>query len=204
MSLLITLEGPDGGGKSTQARLLAEFIEGLGHEVLLTREPGGTVIGDQIRKVLMSLDNKDMSSKTEFLLFSSSRAQLVEQVIRPHLEAGGVVVCDRFYHSSIAYQGHGHGLDIEALTEISRFATGGLNPDRILLLDLPSEVGLSRRKGQGRWNRLDDYQLEFHRRVREGYHRMAEANPEQWITIDASRDAEQVQADVRSAVQAML
>jgi dTMP kinase len=202
--LLITIEGPDGGGKSTQARLLAEFIEGQGHAVLLTREPGGTVIGDQIRKVLMALDNKDMSVKTEFLLFSSSRAQLVEQVIRPHLEADGIVVCDRFYHSSIAYQGFGHGLDIEVLKEVSHFVTGGLIPDRILLLDLPSKTGLTRRKNHGRWNRLDDYDLEFHRRVRQGYHQLAAADPELWVTIDAGREVEQVQADVRKAVKSLL
>lgn len=204
MSLLITLEGPDGGGKSTQARLLAEFIGGEGHPVLLTREPGGTVIGDQIRQVLMSLDNRDMSAKTEFLLFSSSRAQLVEEVIRPHLEAEGVVVCDRFYHSSMAYQGFGHGLDLDLLRDISSFVTGGLIPDRVLLLDLPSEAGLSRRKSHGRWNRLDDYDLDFHQRVREGYLKLAEQSPEQWVTIDASRELMQVQADLRAAVSPLL
>jgi dTMP kinase len=204
LSLLITIEGPDGGGKSTQARLLAEFIEEQGHDVLLTREPGGTIIGDQIRKVLMSLDNKDMSVKTEFLLFSSSRAQLVEQVIRPHLEADGIVVSDRFYHSSIAYQGFGHGLDIEVLTEVSHFVTGGLTPDLILLLDIPSKMGLTRRKNHGGWNRLDDYDLEFHRRVRQGYHQLAAADPELWVSIDAGREVEQVQADARKAVKSLL
>jgi dTMP kinase len=184
--------------------MLAEFIEEQGHDVLLTREPGGTIIGDQIRKVLMSLDNKDMSIKTEFLLFSSSRAQLVEQVIRPHLEADGVVVCDRFFHSSIAYQGFGHGLNIEVLAEVSRFVTGGLVPDRILLLDIPSKAGLARRKNHGRWNRLDDYDLEFHQRVREGYLQLAAADPQLWVTIDAGRDVEQVQEDVRQASLAML
>jgi dTMP kinase len=200
VSLFITLEGPDGGGKSTQARELAAHLQQTGLDVLYTREPGGTTIGDQIRKILMSLDNASMIPRAEFLLFSASRAQLVHQVIRPHLEKGGVVVCDRFYDSSLAYQGYGHNLDREALQTITAFATGGLKPDLTLLLDLPVESGLGRRREAGHWNRLDDYDLEFHRRLRRGYQLMASQEPDRWVVIDASLPMEDVQAEIRLIV----
>ncbi|MBF8255357.1 MAG: tmk [Anaerolineales bacterium] len=132
MTLFVTLEGPDGGGKSTQARQLAEHLRGLGHDVLMTREPGGTAIGDQIRRVITDLGNTPMHPRTEILLFSASRAQLCHEVIWPHLQAGGVVVSDRFFDSTFAYQGYGHRLDLEALRAITAFATGGLVPDMTL------------------------------------------------------------------------
>ena len=200
MSFFLSLEGPEGGGKSTQARRLADHLKDQGHNVLFTREPGGTDIGDQIRKVIMSLDNTRMSREAEFLLFSASRAQVVREVIRPHLDAGGVVVSDRFYDSSLAYQGYGHGLSLERLQAITEFVTGGLVPDLTLLLDLTAEKGLERRKHGGSWNRLDDYDLEFHKRVRAGYLELAAQNPGRWVTIDASLSAEEVQAAVRQAV----
>ena len=204
MSLFITLEGPDGGGKSTQARLLADHLRALGHAVVATREPGGTAIGDEIRRTLMDLGNTGMDPRTEILLFSASRAQLTHEVIRPHLQAGGIVVSDRYYDSTIAYQGYGHRLDLDALRAITAFATGGLVPDLTLLLDLPAEAGLERRKRDGGWNRLDAYDLDFHRRVRQGYFTMAAAEPSRWVTVDAGRPIEAVQADVRHAVKARL
>ena len=200
MSLFITLEGPDGGGKSTQARLLVEHLRSLGHQALLTREPGGTAIGDQIRRTLMDLGNTRMNPRTEILLFSASRAQLVHEVIRPHLQAGGVVVSDRYYDSTLAYQGHGHRLDMQALRAITSFATGGLKPDLTLLLDLPVEEGLRRRREHGGWNRLDAYDLEFHQRVRQGYFALAADERERWVTIDGARSVEQVQADIQRVV----
>jgi len=200
VSLFVTLEGPDGGGKSTQARELAAHLRQGGVDVLLTREPGGTPIGDQIRNVLMSLDNASMIPRAEFLLFSASRAQLVHQVIRPHLEKDGVVICDRFYDSSLAYQGYGHQLDLEVLRTITAFATGGLKPDLTLLLDLPAEFGLGRRREAGHWNRLDDYDLEFHRRLRRGYQLMTTAEPERWVVVDATQPMDDVQAEIRSIV----
>jgi dTMP kinase len=204
MSLFISLEGPDGGGKSTQARLLVDYLKGRGLNVLLTREPGGTPIGDQIRRTLMDLGNTGMDPRTEILLFSASRAQIVHQVIRPHLEANGVVVCDRFYDSTLAYQGYGHGLDLGALRAITEFATAGLRPDLTLLLDLPAKAGLERRRGGGQWNRLDAYDLPFHQRVRQGYFELAKAEPERWIKIDALQPVEEVQAAARRAVDARL
>ena len=158
------------------------------------------MIGDQIRLVIMSLDNKRMSPEAEFLLFSASRAQLAREVIRPHLSSGGVVVCDRFYDSSLAYQGYGHQLDLDQLRLITQFVTGGLVPDLTLLLDLPSEEGLNRRKEAGRWNRLDDYDPAFHERARNGYLELARANPERWVVIDAMQSKEEIQAQMREAV----
>ena len=200
MRNFITLEGPEGGGKSTQAKRLVDHLQAQGHEVLLTREPGGTEIGDQIRQVIMSLENKSMSPEAEFLLFSASRAQVVRELIEPQLERGGFVVCDRFYDSSLAYQGYGHELDLELLRTITGFVSGGLIPDLTFLLDLTSELGLERRKQDGRWNRLDDYDLAFHERVREGYHRLAELDPDRWVQIDAAQTEDQIQEQIRAAV----
>lgn len=204
MSYFITLEGPEGGGKSTQARRLFDHLHTQGHDVLFTREPGGTEIGDQIRQVIMSLENKNMSSEAEFLLFSASRAQVVRELIQPHLERGGVVVCDRFYDSSLAYQGYGHELDLDLLRIITGFVTGELVPDLTLLLDLTSELGLERRKRDGRWNRLDDYDLAFHERVREGYLSLADIDQDRWVRIDAALNEDEIQAEIREAVAARL
>ena len=200
MRNFITLEGPEGGGKSTQAKRLVDHLQAQGHEVLLTREPGGTEIGDQIRQVIMSLENKSMSPEAEFLLFSASRAQVVRELIEPQLERGGIVVCDRFYDSSLAYQGYGHELDLELLRTITGFVSGGLVPDLTFLLDLTSELGLERRKHDGRWNRLDDYDLAFHERVREGYHRLAELDPDRWAQINAAQTEDEIQEQIRETV----
>jgi dTMP kinase len=204
LSTFITVEGPDGSGKSTQAKLLADHLREQGLDVLFTREPGGTEIGDQIRRVIMSMENKRMSPEAEFLLFSASRAQLVQEVIRPKLEAGGVVVCDRFYDSSLAYQGYGHQLDLDQVRAVTALATGGLVPDVTVLLDLPSEVGLSRRREAGRWNRLDDYDLAFHERARAGYLRLAQAEPERWVVIDAVGSPDEIHGRLLQAVRPRL
>jgi dTMP kinase len=204
LSAFITLEGPEGGGKTLQARRLASYLESLGQEVVLTREPGGTGIGDQIRKVLTLLDNTAMDAHTEFLLFSASRAQLVNELIRPQLEADKIVVCDRFYDSSLAYQGFGQGLDLDMLRQVTEFATEGLVPDLTLLLDLDVEHGLRRREAGGNWNRLDAYDVAFHRRVRAGYLKLAQQEPDRWVVIDASLEVDQVETAVHLAVDRFL
>jgi len=196
----ITLEGPEGGGKTTHARLLAEHLRALGLDVVLSREPGGTPIGDSIRRTLMDLAHQGMTPEAEFLLFSASRAQLVRQVLRPALDAGRTVVLDRFYDSSLAYQGYGHQLDLDVLRAITRFATAGLTPDLTLLLDLPVETGLARKQREGEWNRLDAYDLEFHQRVRRGYTALAALEPQRWVTIDADRPLDVVQSDIQRLV----
>lgn len=199
--MFITLEGPEGSGKTNQAAALVEYLQQQGYPVLATREPGGTHIGDQVRAVLADVRNADMRPRTEILLFQASRAQLVEQVIRPALAAGKVVICDRYADSTLAYQGYGHQLfDLDELRPLIHFATGGLKPDLTLLLDVDVEEGLRRRARDGGWNRLDAYDLAFHQRVRQGYHQLALSEPQRWVVIDASRPAQQVQADVRAVV----
>jgi dTMP kinase len=204
MTAFITLEGPEGGGKTTQARWLAEYLQDRGWPVLFTREPGGTAIGDQIRRTLMDLHNTGMNPRTEFLLFSASRAQLVDEVLRPHLAAGGLVVCDRYYDASLAYQGHGHRLDLDTLRRVTDFATAGLKPDLTLLLDLPVEDGLRRKQQEGEWNRLDAYTTEFHTRVRQGYLALVAAEPQRWVVIDATPPIETVQKEIRRTVDQRL
>lgn len=197
----ITLEGPDGSGKTGQIPPLADYLRSRGLDVLTTREPGGTEIGDQVRRVIMDLSNKGMNPRTEILLFQASRVQIVEQVIRPALEAGKVVICDRYADSTLAYQGYGHRSDIGFLQQLLHFATGGLKPDLTLLLDVDVEEGLRRRQvGGGEWNRLDDYDLQFHQRVRAGYHHLVELEPARWEIINAQQDRDVIQQLIRAVV----
>ena len=198
--MFITLEGPDGGGKTLQAAALAEFLEGEGYNVLLTHEPGGTSIGEQIRGILSNLENTAMHPRTETLLFMAARAQLVEQVIRLHLQKGGIVLSDRYADSTRAYQGYGYENDLEKIDHLIEFATGGLVPDLTLLLDIDVEEGLRRRVHGGGWNRMDAYELEVHRRARAGYHQLARAEPERWVVIDAARPVDEVQAELRKVL----
>jgi dTMP kinase len=199
--MFITFEGSDGCGKSTQIARLAEFLRHAGYPVLLTREPGGTPIGEQIRSVLSDLKNTEMEKRTEILLFQAARAQHVEQLIKPHLRQGGLVLCDRFADSTLAYQGYGYQLfDLDTLRALIHFATGGLQPDLTLFLDLSVEEGLRRRANGGEWNRLDAYQLDFYQRVRAGYQAMALAEPQRWVIIDAAQSPDQVQAAIRRVI----
>ncbi len=202
--MFITLEGPEGSGKTSQLPLLAEYLHQRGLDVLTTREPGGTSIGEQIRTVLHNLENKEMNPRTEILLFQASRAQLVEQVIRPHLKRGGVVISDRYADSTLAYQGYGHQIDIESLRMLVTFATGGLKPDLTILMDVDVETGLRRKELKGEWNRLDAYDLEFHQRVRQGYFQLVEAEPERWVTVDASQPPRVVQDELRRVINERL
>jgi dTMP kinase len=205
MSLFVTFEGPEGCGKTTQVAQLAESLRSQHHDVIATREPGGTSIGDQVREILHSPDNRSMRPAAELLLYCASRAQLVADVIQPHLERGGIVLSDRYADSSIAYQGYGRGLDRDALRTIITFATNGLRPDLTLLLDLAVEEGLRRRRdGGGEWNRLDQEALDFHRRVREGYLSLAKAEPDRWVIVDAARGVDRVQAHIREIVEQKL
>jgi len=204
--LFITLEGPEGSGKTSQLPPLADYLRQQGYLVLTTREPGGTPIGEQIRLIIHKLENNAMEKRTEILLFQASRAQLVAQVIRPHLEIGGVVLCDRYADSTLAYQGYGQQTDLNQLRTLIDFATGGLKPDLTLLLDVDVEVGLKRRMSMkgGEWNRLDAMEVAFHRRVRQGYLDLAAAEPQRWVIIDASQTHERVQQDLRQVVLSRL
>ncbi len=200
--MFITFEGTEGTGKSTQLEILAESLQKDGYKPFVTREPGGTVIGDQVRAILSDMQNTAMLPRTEFLLFQSSRAQLVEQELRPRLAQGELILCDRYADSTVAYQGYGYQqLDLEQLRAIVHFATGGLKPDLTILLDIDVELGLQRkRQAGGEWNRLDDYKVEFYQRVRRAYLEMARLEPERWVIIDASAPFDQVQAEIKRVI----
>lgn len=202
--MFITFEGPEGGGKSSQLIPLADYLRQEGYDVLTTREPGGTSIGEQIRTVLSNIENIKMVPRTEILLFQASRAQLVEQVIRPHLAKGGVVICDRYADSTLAYQGYGHQMDLGALRSLIQFATGGLQPDLTILFDLDVKIGLQRRAKAGDINRLDAMATAFHERARQGYLCLVQSEPQRWQVVDASQPAESVQQAVRQLVMARL
>jgi len=202
--MFITLEGPDGSGKTSQIKGLAAYLRELGFDVLTTREPGGTDVGDQIRQVLMRLENQSLQPRTEILLFLAARAQLVEEVIKPALKAGKVVLCDRYGDSTLAYQGYGHGLDLKVLRSMLDFATDHLKPDLTLLLDLDAEAGLQRKRKEAEWNRLDAYEVAFHQRVRAGYFELCAQEPERWRVIDASAPMEVVQLTMRKAVASFI
>ena len=202
--MFITLEGPEGSGKTSHLPHLVEFLREKGYTVFPTREPGGTSIGEQIREVLHSLKNAEMNPRTETLLYQAARAQFVEQVVRPRLAAGEIVISDRYADSTIAYQGYGHQQDLEQVRVLVRYATGGLVPDLTVLLDVDVAIGLERgaqrRAKGGEWNRLDAYQLDFHRRVRAGYLELAKQEPGRWVVVDASQPEETVQEVLRGAI----
>lgn len=206
MSLFITFEGPEGSGKTTQIQLLAAWLRAQGQLVLATREPGGTAIGDRVRAILLDAIHQEMQPQAEIFLFSAARAQIVGQIIRPHLARGGVILCDRYADSTLAYQGYGRQLDLVTLRLITDFATGGLRPDLTFCLDLPVEVGLRRKRaGAGEeWNRMEQETLAFHERVRRGYLDMAQAEPARWRLLDATQPVEALQAILRMEVAAHL
>jgi len=191
----ISLEGPEGAGKTTLAKRLAGWFAEQGAEAVLTREPGGTELGGAVRELLLT---RPMGAKAEFLLYLADRAEHVEKVIRPALLAGKVVIADRYADSSYAYQGFGRGLSLSWMKAATEGATGGLVPDLTILLDLDPEEGL--RRG-GRSDRLEKESLDFHRRVREGFLALAEAEPERFRVIDAGRDLERVWRSVLRAVE---
>ncbi len=201
----ITFEGPDGSGKTTQLRRLQRWLEAEGYAVVVTREPGGTSIGERIRALLHDTAHAEMTAHAEILLYSASRAQLVAQVIRPALAAGKVVLCDRYVDSTYAYQGYGRGLPLAMLRTITAFATGGLMPDLTLYFDVPPEVGLQRRLRSGETlTRLDREALVFHRRVRRGYKALMAADPRRWVPIDATVGIAEVEAAVMRALRGRL
>lgn len=199
--MFITLEGPEGSGKTSHIKPLAEWFAAQGKTVYSTREPGGTSIGEQIRHVIHDLKNTEMHPRTEALLYQAARAQIVEQVIRPRLAAGEIVLCDRYFDSTLAYQGYGHQIiPLDELRQIIRFATGGLTPDLTILLDLDVEDGLKRKTNQDEWNRLDAFTVDFHQRVRAGYHELLNLEPQRWRVVDASQRWELVQEELRKVI----
>lgn len=200
--MFITFEGPEGSGKTTQIRLLSDYLRQQGWSVLATREPGGTSIGDQIRACLHDVNNTAMTAAAELLLYSASRAQLVGELIRPALAQGQIVLCDRYADSTLAYQGYGRGLDLAALQQITQFATGGLQPDLTLFLDVDVADGLARRQlGGDEMNRLDREAIVFHEKVRAGYFHLSTADPARWVVVNADRPVPVIQAEIREIVR---
>lgn len=199
--MFITLEGPEGSGKTSHIPHLVEFLREKGHIVFPTREPGGTSISEQIRDVLHDMKNAEMHPRTETLLYQAARAQIVEQVIKPRLADGEIVISDRYYDSTIAYQGYGHQQNLDEVRALVKYATGGLTPNFTILLDLAVEVGLKRKtQNEVEWNRMDAYTVEFHRRVRAGYLEMVKAEPQRWVVVNSEQAWESVQAELRKVI----
>ncbi|NOK60353.1 MAG: dTMP kinase [Chloroflexi bacterium AL-W] len=235
MSLFITFEGIDGSGKSTQIQMLYEYLQARGYPVIKVREPGGTTISDWIRRILLDLRHTEMATTTETLLFSAARAQLVIETIRPYLfDHGGIVLCDRYADSTYAYQGYGLGRDLAELRMVTAMATGGLQPDITIFLDLRAEEGLERKRvkqqplrrasltnsweiegpadavPQGaatqtpEWNRLDARELAYHQRVEMGYRELIAESPERWHIFDARQSIDTLAQQIQIAVEPMI
>ena len=198
--MFITLEGPEGSGKTSHIPPLVEYLRAKGHIVFPTREPGGTSISEQIREVIHDLKNVEMHPRTETLLYQAARAQIVEQVIKPRLKVGEIVISDRYYDSTIAYQGYGHQQDLQQVRSLVKYATGGLTPDLTVLLDVDVDEGLRRKKKDNEWNRLDAYTVEFHQRVHAGYLEMVKAEADRWVVVDAGRNWDEVQQELRRVI----
>lgn len=206
MSLFVTFEGIEGSGTTSQLRVLREYLQAAGHRVYATREPGGTRIGERVRSLLLDPAHSEMEPATEILLFSAARAQLVRQEILPRLAQGEIVLSDRYADSTLAYQGHGLGLDMSVLRAITAFATDNLVPDLTICLDVPVEIGLARKKGQSpeEWNRMEQKELEYFERVRSGYLKLARSEPGRWRILDATLPFEDVQARIRQEIEPLL
>jgi len=199
LSLFITFEGGEGCGKSTQAKALFRNISNSKVPVILTQEPGGTLLGREVRQWLKG--EADSDPVAELLLFNASRAQLVNHVIRPALKEGKVVLCDRFYHSTIAYQGYGRGLDLDMIDTVNSIATSGLKPDLIIFLDTDVEHALSRKRNKDRFEQED---IAFHKRVKQGYLEMSKADPKPWMVIDGSLSKSEIEKIIWDRVAGLL
>lgn len=197
--MFITFEGPDGSGKTTQIRLLSEALVARGRQVVATREPGGTRIGNGVRSLILDPAYREMSPRAEALLFNVARAQLVDEVILPALSQGAVVLCDRYGDSTMAYQGYGRGQPLGPLRTIIEFATGGLRPKLTIFLDVDAAAGLHRKQEDER-NRMEGEQLAFHQATRAGYHSLAAEEPARWLVLDATQPVESLHAQILARV----
>ncbi|CAN5419672.1 dTMP kinase [soil metagenome] len=206
MTLFITFEGPEGSGKTTQIRLLENFLKAHEFAILVTREPGGTTIGNAIRAIVLDPNHTEMSPRAEVLLFNAARAQIVDEVIRPALTSGRIVLCDRYADSTLAYQGYGHGQDLAWLRRIIDFATNGLQPDLTIFLNIDPDKGLARKQSGAaeEWNRMEQKALTFHQTVRQGYLQLAAAEPPRWLVIDATQTVEAIYTTIRQRVELLL
>ncbi len=202
--VFITFEGGEGSGKSTQIARLAQRLLAAGRRIRVLREPGGTRLGEAVREVLLDASHEAVSPRCELLLYEAARAQLVDEVIRPALEAGEIVLCDRFFDSSTAYQGHARGLSLSEIDALNGFATGGLVPDRTLYFDISAEEGLRRATRGGAADRLEREDAAFHERVRAGFLAIAAASPERLRVVDATGTVEEVASRVDAELADLL
>lgn len=202
--IFISMEGPDGSGKSTQIELLKAYLEDKGYEIIITREPGGTVISEDIRRIILNKDYSEMGYMTEALLYASARAQLVTEVIKPALEAGKAVISDRFVDSSAVYQGMARGLGVETAYHINSYAIQGIMPQLTIHLDLPASVGISRKKNQAELDRMELEAIDFHERVAEGYRKLASLDPDRIKTIDATMSIDDIHAKIVDYVEPLV
>ncbi len=202
--LFITLEGSDGSGKTTQIYLLEQYLTQIGYEVIVTREPGGTCISEKIRSIILDVDNREMADVTEALLYAASRAQHVEQLVKPALLSGKVVISDRFVDSSVVYQGIGRGLGIDQIEEINAYAIGKVKPDITFLMDLDPAVGIERKTNQTSLDRLEKEKLEFHYSVYEGYKKLQIRHPERIKRVDATKSKEEVHRQILGYLHILL
>jgi len=202
--VFITFEGTEGSGKSLQARALVTRLRERSLLVLATHEPGGTPLGNEVRQLLLTRDELHVAARAEALLMNASRAQLVDEVIRPALDRGEIVVCDRYADSTLAYQGAGRGLDRQELFSVISFATAGLQPEMTMLLDVPVEVGLARKHAQSGSNRFEAEALAFHTRVRETYQAMAQADAQRWNCFNGLEEPDRIADNIWSAVAARM
>ncbi|SEF70823.1 dTMP kinase [Eubacterium ruminantium] len=202
--IFISMEGPDGSGKSTQIELLRKYFIDNGKDCIITREPGGTRISEAVRGIILNREYTEMDYMTELLLYASARAQLVSEVIIPALDEGKCVISDRFVDSSAVYQGIARGLGIETVYEINKYATKGRFPDKTFLLDLPAEVGIARKKNQAELDRLESEKMDFHLRVAEGYREMAARDPERIVRLDATKSVEEIHAQIIEVINSIM
>lgn len=201
--LFIVMEGPDGSGKTTQINLLEQYLKEAGYECLITREPGGTVIGEEVRELILNPEYKKMSPVTEMLLYAASRAQLVHEVIGPALEAGRIVISDRFVDSSIVYQGIARNLGISTVAAVNAPGIGIYRPDGIFFIDLSEAEGIRRKKNQKKLDRMEQESIDFHHLVSEGYRKVLAERPEV-IKIDGGKDIDVIQKKIRNHVDELL
>ncbi|MBO8464071.1 MAG: dTMP kinase [Firmicutes bacterium] len=199
--ILISIEGPDGAGKTTQISLLKQYLEQKGFSCILTREPGGTKISEKIRHLILDKENSKMGAVTEMLLYSAARAQLVHEVIRPALEEGKVIICDRYVDSSAVYQGIARNLGVDTVYEVNEYAIQGIWPDLTIHLDLEAEEGIRRKKNQTELDRMELETMDFHKKVCEGYRTLAKRNPDRIKTINAMLSVEEIHEAIKKQLE---
>lgn len=204
MGLFLTMEGPDGAGKSTQIELLRDYLSRKGYDIIVCREPGGTKISEAIRQVILNKDFTEMGHMTELLLYTAARAQLMEEVIRPALKEGKVVICDRFVESSAVYQGIARGMGVELVYEINQYAIGDTLPDLTIMIDLDAKIGISRKKEQAELDRMELEALDFHEKVVDGYRKLADLHSERIQKVDGNQTIEEIHKQITAAVDKII